>query len=263
MKYIDIHCHLDFVDYEIDKAEVLGRMKEKEVGAITIGTDFESSERAVTIACNIPNIWACVGVHPNEGGVFSEIKFEDLMHANREKIVAIGECGLDYFRLESHSAEATRDKQKANFEKQINFAIKHDRPLMLHCRNAYRDVLEILGVYKKQAGDKLRGDVHFFAGSIEEAKRFLDLGFTLSFTGVITFTHDYDEVIKYLPIEKIMSETDAPYVAPVPYRGKRNEPAYVVEVIKKLAELKETSESDMASQILQNAQKMFNLKILN
>lgn len=255
MHYIDIHCHLDFPDYGNEIREVLNRMKEKEVGAITIGCDLESSKRAVKIADENDKIWACIGVHPadNHLEIWNEKEFESLVQ--NPKVVAIGECGLDFFRTKPEELEAEKERQTALFKQQIEFALKHDKPLMLHCRAAYDEVLEILRSYKG-----VRGNCHFFAGSVEQAKQFLELGFTLSFTGVITFTNDYDEVIKSLPVESIMSETDAPFVAPVPFRGKRNEPAYVVEVVKKLAELKGVSESEMASQILKNAQKMFGLK---
>jgi len=275
MKYIDIHCHLDFPDYRDDFQNVLTRMKEREVGAITIGTDLESSKSAVKIAEENENIWACIGIHPNEGTsplqgdlpemtssqagvetnspdeVFKENEFEKLLQSS--KVVAIGECGLDFFRI-SHFAEATRDKQKQLFIQQIEFALKYDKPLMLHCRNAYDEVLEILKNYPD-----VKGNCHFFAGNIEQAKQFLDLGFTMSFTGVITFTHDYDQVIKFLPADSIMSETDAPFVAPVPHRGKRNEPAFVIEVYKKMAEIKGEGGEKMRETIMHNAERLFNL----
>jgi TatD DNase family protein len=268
MKYIDIHCHLDREDYGLDFEEVLARMKEKEVAAIAIGADLESSKKAVEIAEQNENILACIGVHPecvfetslnirevetNSPGELSE--FEKLIKS--PKVVGIGECGLDYFRLDLAFAKATTDKQKKLFESQIQFAIKHDKPLMLHIREAYDDALEILQSYKKEAGEKLRGNVHFFAGSVETAKKFLDLGFTMSFTGVITFTHDYDEVIKYIPQNSIMSETDAPFVAPIPFRGKRNEPVYVIEVIKKLAEIRGEDFDILNQAILTNAKRVF------
>src|SRR3989344_8657899 len=228
MKYIDIHCHLDSEDYNSDREEVLTRMKEMEMGAITIGADLESSKKAVEIAEQNENVWACIGVHPNclteksnntvsalghkdnaLETVLSDFSpdgyFEKLV--KNPKVVAIGECGLDYFRMEDKSE---KEKQKELFKKQIEFAIKYDKPLMLHIRDAhsansgqaYEDALDILESYKKVAGpeaEKLNGNVHFFAGDVSVAKRFLDLGFSMSFTGVVTFTHDYDEVIKFLP----------------------------------------------------------------
>jgi len=286
MKYIDIHCHLDSEDYNSDREEVLTRMKEMEMGAITIGADLESSKKAVEIAEQNENVWACIGVHPNclteksnntvsalghkdnaLETVLSDFSpdgyFEKLV--KNPKVVAIGECGLDYFRMEDKSE---KEKQKELFKKQIEFAIKYDKPLMLHIRDAhsansgqaYDDALSILESYKKAEGpeaEKLNGNVHFFAGDVSVAKRFLDLGFSMSFTGVVTFTHDYDEVIKFLPINSIMAETDAPWVAPIPFRGKRNEPTYVVEVIKKLAEIRGESVEVLNDQMLENFKRVF------
>ena len=272
MKYIDTHCHLDFPDYYTEDGEeiksVLERMKEKEVGAITIGTDLESSKRAVKIAEEGEKtgnkIWACVGVHPEkpQGEIlgFEEKEFEKLIQS--PKVVAIGECGLDWFRIAPENMDKERERQVNLFRQQIEFAIKHNKPLMLHCRNSYDDVLDILEKYKGAAGpevEKLKGNAHFFAGNIEQAKRFLDIGFTMSFTGVITFAHDYDEVIKYIPQDSIMSETDAPFVAPVPYRGKRNEPSFVIEVVKKLAEIKGVTEEEIRDILLKNAKRVFGI----
>ncbi|MGH7249437.1 MAG: TatD family hydrolase, partial [Minisyncoccia bacterium] len=170
----------------------------------------------------------------------------------------IGECGLDYYRCTPDSIE----KQKVALLSQIELANEFNKPIMLHIRNnpedktrnAYFDALEIIKEHSK-----VRGDVHFFAGGIEEAKAFLDFGFTLSFTGVITFTHDYDEVVKNTPLDRIMTETDCPYVAPVPYRGKRNEPVYVREVVKRIAEIKNLSEEEVAQAIMVNAKRVFGL----
>lgn len=262
MKYIDIHCHLDFPDYGTELAEVLGRMKEKEVGAITIGTDLESSERAVKIAEENENVWACIGVHPNESNELWDMNYElweELVQ--NPKVVAIGECGLDFFRVDAARLESEKKRQTEIFERQIQFALKYNKPLMLHCRQAYDETLDILENYKKEAGDKLRGNSHFFAGNIEQAKRFLGLGFTCSFTGVITFTHDYDEVIQYLPQDFIMSETDAPFVAPVPYRGKRNEPVFVIEVLKKMAEIKGIELEILQKAVINNSKRIFGLDV--
>lgn len=260
MKYIDIHCHLDFKDYDSDRADVLARMQAGEVGAITIGTDLESSKRAVGVAEQNKNVWACIGIHPHEvsKAPFDTGEFAKLIQ--NPKVVAVGECGLDFFRIPPEKILEEKRKQRKLFEDQINFALEYNKVLMLHCRDSYDDVLDILGLYKKQAGDKLRGNAHFFAGNIDQAKRFLDLGFTMSFTGVITFARDYDEVIKYLPNDSIMSETDAPFVAPTPYRGKRNEPSYVLEVVKKMAEIKGISTEVIVANIQNTAARMFGLK---
>ena len=262
MNYIDIHCHLDSKEFDSDRGEILARMKEGGVGAITIGADFQSSKRAVEIAEANENVWACIGVHPEYSSVFPSPEhgeggvgfLEELVKS--PKVVGIGECGLDYFRINS---DENKKVQKLLFESQIQFAIKRDKPLMLHCREAYEDTLDILKTYKKEAGEKLRGNVHFFAGNTDVAREILDLGFTMSFTGVITFTRDYNEVIKYIPIESIMSETDAPFVSPAPYRGKRNEPIYVIEVVQKMAEIRGENMDILNKTIINNAKRVFGI----
>lgn len=269
MRYIDIHCHLDFSDYNADRQEVLARMRENGVGSITIGADLEGSKKAVEIAEANENVWACIGIHPDylvseksENTVSAlghkdkalETVFSDFSElVKSHKVVGIGECGLDYFRIKD---EKQKVLQKDLFEKHIQFAIKHNKPLMLHIRDAYDDALDILKNYPN-----VRGNIHFFAGDVPIAKKFLDLGFTMSFTGVITFTRDYDEVIKYIPKDSIMSETDAPFVAPVPFRGKRNEPSFVVEVVKKLAEIRGEDPNILNNFILENFKRVFEIKI--
>jgi TatD DNase family protein len=185
-------------------------------------------------------------------------------------VVAIGECGLDYFHIvdqksntknQNHKAKIIdiKNKQKEVFKKHIELALELDKPLMIHCRDAYPDVLEILNSYFLIHNSKLRGDIHFFAGNWETAQKFLDLGFYLSFTGVITFTHDYDEVIKKMPLGRLMIETDAPYVAPAPYRGKRNEPLFVAEVAKKIAALRGLIYDEVAVATVANARNLFDI----
>lgn len=256
MDYLDIHCHLDFPDYGEELPDVLARMKENKVGAITIGTDLESSKRAVKIAEENENMWACVGVHPadNHNEIWNEEEFEKLVAS--PKVVGVGECGLDYFRTKDP------ERQIPLFRQQIEFAVKHDKMLMLHCRAAYDETLEILKEYKEKYGEKLRGNSHFFAGTPEQAKRYVELGFSCSFTGVITFTRDYDETIKSLPSDMIMCETDAPFVAPVPHRGKRNEPAFVIEVVKKMAEIRGENLTDFSNTIMHNAERMFGINLI-
>lgn len=250
MNLIDIHAHLNFPDYDTDREAVIKRTVEAGCGVINVGADLKTSREVVTLANN-KNFWAAVGLHPHaadncEGSTFAEL--EEL--ARHQKVVAIGECGLDYFRLTDGAEE--KKKQFELFEQQIELALKLGKPVMIHCREAYEDVLAILKKFSKA-----RGNVHFFSGTIAQAKQFLDLGFTLSFTGVITFTHDYDEAIKFIPLDRLMAETDAPFVAPAPYRGQRNEPLYVREVIKRLAELKGLSTETMNEQLVANTIKIF------
>ncbi len=255
-KYFDIHSHLNLPDYSEDLEEVINRLKETGTHTIVVGVDFESSKRAVELAEKHEEIYACIGVHPVDDPkiVFEEDKFEELI--NHPKVVAIGECGLDFF----HTDKTTDfERQKNLFFEQINFAIKHNKPIMIHSRDAYEEILEILEPLAKLYGPKLRGDLHFFTGSLEQAKRFWTIGFTTSFTGVITFARDYDEVIKNAPLNMIMSETDAPWVSPVPYRGKRNEPSYVQEVVKKIAEIRGEDLETVQKALVSNTCRMFNL----
>lgn len=252
-KYFDIHSHLNFKDYKDDLDEVIGRLKETETHTIVIGTDFESSKEAVELADKYEEIYACIGVHPVDDPkrILEKEKFEELV--KHPKVVAIGECGLDFYHAKK---EEDFERQKKLFLDQIAFALEHNKPLMIHARAAYAELLAILEALKKDHGPKLRGNVHFFAGDIETAQRLFDIGFTISFTGVITFTGDYDEVIKNAPLEMLMSETDAPFVAPAPYRGKRNEPAYVREVVRRIAEVRGEDEEAVRSALAGNALRM-------
>ncbi|MDP2642118.1 MAG: TatD family hydrolase [bacterium] len=254
-RYFDIHSHLNFGDYEKDWDEVIARLRETETHTIVVGTDFESSKRAVELARKYDEIYACVGIHPVDKLESFEVeKFESLV--NHPKVVAIGECGMDFY----HTDKALDcERQKKLFLDQIEFALEHDKPVMIHARNAYEEVLEILEETRFPLGNrvsKLCGNVHFFAGDLETAQRFFALNFTISFTGVVTFTGDYDEVIKNAPLDMIMSETDAPYVSPVPYRGKRNEPSYVSEVVKKVAEIRGEDFEVVRAALVNNALRM-------
>jgi len=248
-KYFDIHSHLNFKDYDSDREQVIARLKETETHTITIGTDFESSKKAVELAEKYEEIYACIGVHPMDKLESFEVeKFESLIQ--NPKVVAIGECGLDFYHADKVD---DYDRQKKLFLDQVEFALVHDKPVMIHARDAYLELLDILEPLKKEHKEKLQGNVHFFAGNMDVAKRFFDIGFTISFTGVITFVRDYDEVIKSAPLDMIMSETDAPYVAPLPYRGKRNEPSYVKEVVKKIAQIREEDEESVRVTLVNNA----------
>jgi TatD DNase family protein len=265
MKYIDIHSHLGQEDYGADLASVYERMRQAEVGTITIGTTLADSTAAVKLAENHDNVWACIGVHPKTGSepVFDEIEFEKLVV--HSKVVAIGECGLDYFKLEG-DIEKIKAKQKEIFIKQVEFAIKHDKPLMLHLRDgevkrqSYQDVYDILSEFKKTAGDKLRGNLHFFTANLEWAQKFIALGFTISFIGLITYVEDFNKIIRGVPLTALQAETDAPYVAPVPHRGERNEPSYVMHVYNKIAEIRGEEPEMVRQTLLSNAERLFCLK---
>jgi TatD DNase family protein len=277
-KYIDIHSHVNFKAFDEDRDVVIRRALDADTWVINVGTQIDTSRKAVEMAHQYEEgVYAIIGLHPihtgasyhdekelGEGGkeftsrgeIFDREKYLELLRD--PKVVAVGECGLDYYRC----TPETIQKQKEAFIEQIEIANEVGKPLMLHIRNnpedntydAYADSLEILKQYSK-----VKGDVHFFAGSTEVARAFVEFGFTLSFTGVVTFTHDYDDVIRQTPIEMIMTETDSPYVSPKPYRGKRNEPVYVQEITRKIAEIKGLDPEIVAGTIINNAKRVFNI----
>lgn len=282
MKYIDIHAHLNFAAFDVDRDAVIGRTLKNNVSVINIGTQINTSTDAVLLAEKYDHMFAFVGLHPihvnksfhdemeigpetkpfeSRDADFDRSRFLNLM--NSKKVVGVGECGLDFFRIVG-DVEHYKTRQIENFKKQIEFALEFDKPLMIHCRDAYKEVFEILSGYKKMPlagkdGEKLRGNIHFFAGSIDDARKFLDIGFDISFTGVITFAPQYRELVEFVPIERIHAETDCPYVAPVPNRGRRNEPAFVIDTVNKMAEIKGVSVQKMSEQLIVNAKRLFNL----
>jgi TatD DNase family protein len=262
-EYFDIHSHLSFPDYDADREEIISEMKEKKIGTISVGVDFETSKKEVELAEKNENVWACVGQHPeNLVGGFDD-RIAEL--AENPKVVAIGECGLDYFRLSDDSDEIKKGQKKI-FEKQIELSLEVDKPLMLHIRpsgkinfDAYFEALEILESYWKKSNGKLRGNAHFFVGNTEVLKRFLAIGFTVSFSGVVTFTDEYNEVVCSESLGSIMSETDAPFVAPAPFRGKRNSPLFVTEIVSAIARIRGDSPDLVKKTLVENAKKSFKI----
>lgn len=248
-EYFDFHSHIHFEKFADDIDEVLLRMREKNIGTIVVGTDEKQSRDAVAFARKHEGVSATVGLHPadNKKESFDEKLYEELL--SDENVVMVGECGLDYFHEKDEGEQA---RQRKEFERQIDFAVRHDKPMMLHIRDAHEDGLDMLKSKKKEYGDKLRGNAHFFTEGPEIAKQYYELDFTTSFPGVITFTHDYDETVKYAPKDMILSETDSPYAAPVPHRGKRNEPVFVIDVVEKMAELRGENVEELKKQIIKN-----------
>lgn len=263
MKYFDAHCHIQFPMFDDDREALAARMEQESFGGMVVGVDHASSEQAIALAEVHPHLFAAVGLHPNytEAQVFERDDFRLL--ANNQKVVAIGECGLDNFRPEN--PEATSAKQKEVFEQHIQLAIELDKPLMIHARptkgtmDAYKDIIDILSSYKKEYGEKLRGDIHFFVGDIEEARALIALDFTLSYTAVLTFTHDYDDVLRFIPLSHLLSETDSPYVSPVSRRGQRNDPFSVRDVVGAIARIRGEDEEVVREVVLGNAQRVFHL----
>jgi TatD DNase family protein len=300
--YFDAHTHAHFAAFEDDSAEVIQRALDAGVWMVNVGTQKDTSRRAVEIARGYKEgVYAAVGIHPvhtsksyhdvQELGLAMDSPFgkgggesasrgisgftsreEEFVRdyylelACDPKVVAIGECGLDYYRSPRTDADATqtdaeaiKEKQRTVFAKHIELAREVGKPLMIHCRAAFPDLIKLLKAYPLKLNAQAPGIIHFFSGSLDDAKALLAMGFAFTFGGVVTFSRDYDEVIKMLPMDRILSETDAPYVAPAPYRGKRNEPAYVVEVVKKLAELKGVPVEEMAKVTFENAKRIFRI----
>ncbi|MFA7302640.1 MAG: TatD family hydrolase [Candidatus Paceibacterota bacterium] len=261
VKYIDAHCHVQFEQYDTDREEVIERMREQGVVGIVVGCGAESSQKAIALAEEYEHLYAAVGHHPNHLEEFEEDKIRELL--SRPRVVAVGECGLDYFR----PADVTEDvkaKQNELLRKHIALAAEFDKPLIIHARpskgtsDAYTELIEILAE-AKTLNPNLRGDVHFFVGGEAEARALIALGFTVSFTAVITFARDYDAVIKVLPLESILSETDAPYVAPASRRGERNDSLAVVEVVASLAKIRGEDVGRVRVQLCENARRLFAL----
>src|SRR3989338_2729387 len=256
----DSHCHPQMVQYDDDREEMIRRSFDAGVNMICVGTDLETSKQAIELAQKYEGIWATVGLHPNDNlnEKFEPEKYRELLQ--QEKVVAFGEIGMDYYRTEKPEDQKF---QKERFIQQLELAKELKKPLILHCRDgksgsmgpAYRDMIEILSRGYTVNG----GVVHSFTGKVEEARQFLDLGLYLGFNGIITFAQQYDEIIREIPLERILLETDAPYLTPEPYRGKRNEPVYVTEVAKKIAELKNEPYEKVTEQTTKNCKKLFGL----
>ncbi len=261
-QYIDAHSHVQGSEYDIDREELIAELESKRIGTIVVGVDLKSSKSAVALAHKYKNVFAAVGQHPTDTREqFDSTAFTELSADVRVR--AIGECGLDYFRTEDD--DTARATQVPLLESQITLATDIRKPLMIHARptkgtmDAYREIIGILESAKREYGDALTGNIHFFVGGIEEARAFLDIGFTISYTAVITFAHDYDEVVRYVPLRSILAETDSPYVAPAPNRGKRNSPFAVVDVVKAIARIRNEDEETVRRAIVENTKRVFGI----
>jgi len=266
VRYIDAHCHLQFDSYAPDREEIIAQMREQGVAAIVVGDDEESSRAAVALAEAHAHLFAAVGIHPEHikdiGCPSSELghpmsKLREL--AQRLKVAAIGECGLDYFRM---SGSEIKRAQKELFRKHLALAAELDKPLMVHVRSsegtgdAYQDAIGILREAKRDYPN-LRGNIHFFAGTQADAEAFFSLGFTISFTAVITFARAYDAVIRAVPLASILAETDAPFVAPANRRGQRNNPLAVIDVVAKIADIRNEDPEIVRVALLANTRRLF------
>ncbi|MEK7519978.1 MAG: TatD family hydrolase [Patescibacteria group bacterium] len=254
----DSHTHLHFKDFDEDRDAVLARCRAEGVSMLNVGTDAADSQKAVALGRSAGNgVYASSGIHPNE--VSPEADFETVaLLARDENVVAIGETGLDYFRTTEKSKQ---ELQKEFFIKHIQLAHEVGKPLIIHCRNAHPDLLQLLTTYHSLLSKG--GVMHFFGGegAGENAEAYRAMGFYLSFAGVVTFSnYAYAEELKRIPLERMLIETDAPFVAPVPYRGKRNEPPFVRFVAEKIAEIKGVRYEEVAEQTAVNARRLFDVE---
>lgn len=253
MKWIDSHAHLDDRAFEADRAAVIARCSEAEMGVLTIGSSLRSSREAVRLANRHRNMWATVGIHPHNAKYVNEAALIELKKlAENKLVVGIGEIGLDYYRDLS-----PRDRQRQAFKQQLDLAIKLKLPVCLHNREATDDLLAVL----KTAGERHCGVVHSFLGDEVLAKQFLALGFHLGIGGPLTFPKNtvLRAAVRQVPLDRILLETDCPYLTPVPYRGRRNEPIYVQYVAEEIAKLKGLEPPDIAEQSTENAILLFGL----
>jgi TatD DNase family protein len=252
---IDSHCHLDFKEFKDDLNSILTNAKNNDIlGMQTICTKISEFPKILNISEQYPNIWCSIGTHPHNAEDEIHISKKTMIEICKNKnVIGIGETGLDYYYENSK-----KDSQIQSFYKHIEVSRETNLPLIIHARDADNDIIDILiEEYKKQ---KFTGVIHCFTASQELAAAALSIGFYISFSGIITFKNaeKIRKSCEIIPINKILVETDAPFLAPMPYRGKRNEPAYITETIKKVAEIKNISLEDTTKFTTNNFFNLFN-----
>jgi TatD DNase family protein len=252
--FVDSHCHLDKLNYaelHSDVADVVAKAKAAKVDAmLSVGVTLDAFPKMIELIKPFPEVFASCGVHPLD--VESAFDYEQLkMFASDERVVAIGETGLDF-----HYKPETESLQIKRFEQQVELAVELNKPLIIHTRNARKQTLEIL---KTGNAHRCGGVIHCFTEDLEFAQAAMDLGFYISISGIVTFKQatQLKEVVKALPLDRLLIETDSPYLAPVPHRGKENQPAYVVEVAQYIAHLKQCSLTEVAEKTSSNFKKLF------
>jgi TatD DNase family protein len=259
MNLIDTHTHLDFPQFDDDRERVIERAANAGVRAIVdVGTDLASSQAAVALAEAYSQVYAAVGVHPHDAKTLTEEMLEELRAlASHPKVVAVGEIGLDFYRDLS-----PRDKQRRAFQQQLALAREIGKPVIIHDREAHTEVMDILRHWV-EGSHKSVGVLHCFSGDLVMAQEAIELGFYISIAGPVTFKNArrLRELVRQLPPEKLLVETDCPYLAPHPHRGKRNEPAYVKLVAQEVARIKELSLEEVARITSDNAQALFALRL--
>lgn len=255
MELFDTHAHYDAEAFDTDRAELLASMPERGVKLIlNPGCELRSSRTAVELANQFPHVYAAVGFHPSDCDQYhDEAEAELRVLAQNPKVKAIGEIGLDYYWADN----PPRDVQKAVFHRQMTLAEELKRPVIVHDREAHRDCLEAV-----QAHPNLQGVYHCYSGGLEDAKTLVKMGWMLSFTGVITFKNARRalEVIEWMPLEQIMIETDAPYLAPEPFRGKRNDSSKVYRVCEVIGAVKNRTPEEIADITMKNGIRFFGIE---
>ena len=250
----DSHAHIDDERFDADRDEVVARALAAGVSLIVnIGADMASSARSVALAEKYPGIYAAVGMHPHDSQDMKETDYRQLEQwANHPKVVAIGEIGLDY-----HYDLSPRPVQKEVFLRQLDLARKTGKPFIIHEREAHADMLDII----RYAARGLNGVFHCFSGSVETAREYLKMGFYISVAGPVTFPKSVKtkEVAKAVPLDRLLVETDSPYLTPQPFRGKRNEPAYVRLVAEEIANLRDIPLAELAETTTANVRRLFNI----
>jgi len=284
-KYIDTHCHLNFKEFKDDADEVIAHSLAADTALILVSSEIKTSERAVTYADKYEaGVYAAIGLHPihlenilaENHNVDGDYKFEtraeefnyqayfDLAKGNK-KVVAIGEIGLDYFHIDKSSDVAiTKDKQIKVFKEQLKLAHNLDLPVIIHCRQAHDDLFPLLQEFKNEysnliSNDKPWGVIHCFSGDEDLAWKYFKLGLLISFTGLITFSKQWDDLIRKIPLDKLMIETDTPYMTPEPYRGQRNEPLLVKYVANRIADIRGIKLEKVAEATTSTARLFFNI----
>lgn len=257
--FIDSHCHLDFPEFQNRLPEVLANMKSSNVThALCVSVDIPDFPNVLKLAQEHPHLYASVGVHPDyEDTPEPSVEFLVEMATKYSKIIAIGETGLDYFRMGDRSYESL-EWQRDRFRTHIRAALQAKRPLIIHTRSASEDTINIL---KDEGADAIGGVMHCFTESLDVARKAMDMGFYISFSGIVTFksAKELQETCKQIPLDRLLIETDSPYLAPIPYRGKTNEPAWVSKVGEYIAALKGISIEELAKVTTSNFYQCFQI----
>jgi len=257
--FIDSHCHLDFPEFQSCLPEVLANMKSCKVShALCVSVDLPDFPNVLKLAQDYDHLYASVGVHPDyEDTPEPSLEFLVDTATKHSKIIAIGETGLDYYRMGERSYESM-EWQRERFRVHIRAALASKKPLIIHTRSASEDTIKIL---KEEGADAIGGVMHCFTESLDVARKAMDLGFYISFSGIVTFksAKDLQETCKQVPLDRMLIETDSPYLAPIPYRGKTNEPAWVSKVGEFIANLKDVSVEELASKTSSNFYQCFHI----